>query len=116
MTASPADKEVAAFLIAYLSPFVNIIKINLYFEIFIIILLYICVFTTGNYHFNPIMSLFGYHYYEITIEMNEKERSYSYTYVLMTKKVIKDCRNVKTVVQISDYMLMEVEKRTSLHI
>jgi len=107
---APADKEVAAFLIAYVLPFLNIIDINIWTEIFIVAILYVAVLTTGNYHFNPVLSLFGYHYYEVTIELSEKGRSYSYTYVLMTRKVIKDCREVKSVIQVSDYMLMEVER------
>lgn len=107
---APADKEVAAFLIAYILPFLNIININTWTEVFIVAILYVAVLTTGNYHFNPVLSLFGYHYYEITIELNENGRLHSYTYVLMTRKVIKDCREIKSVIQVSDYMLMEVER------
>jgi len=107
---SPADKEVATFLIAYILPFLNIGGSNLYVQITIIFVLYIIVLSSSNYHFNPILSLFGYHYYEITLELNINENKYSYSYVLMTKKTIRDCKDIKKVIQISDYMLMEVEK------
>lgn len=105
---APADKEVAAFLIAYLLPLSNIITVNVWTEIFIVMLLYVAILTTSNYHFNPLLSIWGYHYYEITIESKDEDHSQSYTYILMTKKTVRNCKDIKRVVQISDYMLMEV--------
>ncbi len=103
---APADREVAAFLIAYILPMLNIVNLNIWTIVFIVGLLYIAILTTSNYHFNPILSLFfGYHYYEVEIEENNGEKT---TYILMTKKTIRSSRNVKKVVQVSDYMLMEV--------
>jgi len=103
---APADREVAAFLIAYILPTLNIVNLNIWTMVFIVGLLYIAMLTTSNYHFNPILSLFfGYHYYEVEIEENNGEKT---TYILMTKKTIRSSRNVKKVVQVSDYMLMEV--------
>jgi len=103
---APADREVAAFLIAYILPMLNIVNLNIWTIIFIVGLLYIAILTTSNYHFNPILSLFfGYHYYEVEIEENNGEKT---TYILMTKKTIRSSRDVKKVVQVSDYMLMEV--------
>jgi|GEM_PF-1846048 len=107
---APADKEVTAFLIAYILPLIGIVDTNFWTVIFIIVLLFIAVLTTSNYHFNPVLSLFlGYHYYEITIESEVNGKTYTHTYILMTKKTLKHCREVRKVVQISDYMLMEVE-------
>lgn len=103
---APADREVAAFLIAYILPMLNIVNLNIWTIVFIVGLLYIAMLTTSNYHFNPILSLFfGYHYYEVEIEENNGEKT---AYILMTKKTIRSSRNVKKVVQVSDYMLMEV--------
>jgi len=103
---APADREVAAFLIAYILPMLNIVNLNIWTIIFIVGLLYIAILTTSNYHFNPILSLFfGYHYYEVEIEENNGEKT---TYILMTKKTIRSSRDVKKVVQVSDYMLMGV--------
>ena len=103
---APADREVAAFLIAYILPMLNIVNLTIWTIVFIVGLLYIAMLTTSNYHFNPILShFFGYHYYEVEIEENNGEKT---TYILMTKKTIRSSRNVKKVVQVSDYMLMEV--------
>ena len=86
----PADKEVTTFLIAYILPFLNIYNPNIWVKIVIVSVLYLTILTSSNYHFNPILSLCGYHYYEITLELNMKGRVYLYSYVLMTKKTIKD--------------------------
>lgn len=104
---APADREVAAFLIAYILPLLNIVDLNVWMILFIIGLLYVAMLTTSNYHFNPVLGLFfGYHYYEVEIEgENSGEKT---TYVLMTKKTIRNSKNIKKVVQVSDYMLMEV--------
>ncbi|RLF94701.1 hypothetical protein DRN50_04955 [Thermococci archaeon] len=103
---APADREVSAFLIAYILPMLNIVNLNIWTILFIVGLLYIAVLTTSNYHFNPVLSLFfGYHYYEVEIEENNGEKT---TYVLMTKKTIRNSRSINKIVQVSDYMLMEV--------
>jgi len=106
---SPADKEVATFLLAYVLPFLNIGSSNIFVQIAIVVMLYMIVLTSSNYHFNPVLSLFGFHYYEITLELNIDDRKYSYSYILMTRKTIRDCRNIKKVIPLSDYMVMEVE-------
>ncbi len=108
---SLSDKEVSAFLVAYILPILSIVSLDLWTVLFIIFLLYVSMLTTGNYHFNPVLSLlFGYHYYEIEIEIEESkgETITFVTFVLMTKKTIKSARNIKKVVQVSDYMLLEV--------
>jgi len=106
---APADREVAAFLIAYILPLLSIINVNNLIILFIVGLLYISMLTTSNYHFNPVLSLFfGYHYYQVEIEGRDGERI---TYILMTKKTIKNSKNIKNIVQVSDYMIMEVSSK-----
>lgn len=103
---SPADREVSAFLIAYIFPLFNIVDLNIWTIVFIIGLLYVAMLTTSNYHFNPVLSLFfRYHYYEV--EIKEQGNGESTTYILMTKRTIRNCANIKKIVQVSDYMLME---------
>ena len=105
---APADREVAAFLIAYILPILSFVNLDLWTILFIVGLLYVSMLTTSNYHFNPVLSLFfGYHYYEVEIEDSNGEKT---TYVLMTKKTIRNAKNIKKVVQVSDYMLLEVGK------
>ena len=102
---APANREVAAFLIAYILPIFSFVNFNLWAILFIVGLLYISMLITSNYHFNPILSLFfGYHYYKVEIEDNGGKT----TYILMTKRTIKNAKNIRETVQVSDYMLMEV--------
>ncbi len=99
---STSDKEIIAFIIVYLLPLINkySFQINSKLLIFIIALLFISVWTTNSYHFNPLLGLFGYHFYEVTIEGD-------ITYILITRKNLVNSKQIKTVVQISDYMLLE---------
>ncbi len=104
---APADREVTAFLIAYILPILSFMKLNIWIILFIVGLLYISMLTTSNYHFNPVLGLFfGYHYYEVEIE---GENGGKIIYILMTKRTIKNAKNIRKIVQVSDYMLMEVE-------
>lgn len=103
---APADREVAAFLIAYILPILSFVNLELWTILFIVGLLYVSMLTTSNYHFNPVLSLFfGYYYYEVEIEESNGEKT---TYVLMTKRTIRNAKNIRKIVQVSDYMLMEV--------
>ncbi len=99
---STSDKEIIAFIIVYLLPLINkySLQINSKLLIFVIALLFISVWTTNSYHFNPLLGLFGYHFYEVTTEGDV-------TYILITRENLVNTKKIKTVVQISDYMLLE---------
>lgn len=104
---STSDKETVGFIIVYLLPLINqtSIQINFYLLLFILLIFFISLFTTNSYHFNPVLGIFGYHFYEVTIEGG-------ITYVLVTKKNLTNTKKVDNVVQISEYMILEVgEKR-----
>lgn len=63
------DKEVLAFLLAYLLPFIS--PENMAFEghcltgIYILAIIFIVVAHSGALHFNPVMGLLNYHFYEV---------------------------------------------------
>ncbi len=67
--------------------------IKLWTEIFIVVILYLAVLTTGNYHFNPVLSLFGYHYYEVTVELSE--RTIVFMHVCSNDKVIRSVKKLE---------------------
>lgn len=97
-----ADSEMIGFILAYLLPLIKetSLQLNPYLFAFIMVLLFIIVFTSNSYHFNPLIGFFGYHFYEVTI-------SGGISYVLISRKNIRNCRNIKKVVQISEYMILE---------
>ncbi len=71
------DKEVVAFLLAYLLPFIS--RDNLGFDgqwmtgAYILIIIFIVIAHAGTLHFNPVMGLLGYHFYGVR---NEEGSSY----------------------------------------
>lgn len=63
------DKEVLAFLLAYLLPFIS--SENMAFEgewmtgAYILAIIFLVVSHAGAFHFNPVMGLLGYHFYSV---------------------------------------------------
>jgi hypothetical protein len=56
-------------MIAYLLPVVSNgtidLRNNSFVSIIVMVILILCVFHTNTFHFNPLIGLFGYHFYEI---------------------------------------------------
>ncbi|WP_315118151.1 hypothetical protein [uncultured Clostridium sp.] len=100
-----ADGEVVGFLVAYLLPFVNFAsnEINKKVLIFIFILFFIVVWGTNSYHINPLITLLGYHFYEVTTSNN-------ITFLLLTKKDLRNTTSIKKVVQLTEYMVLDTRR------
>ncbi|MEW6508803.1 MAG: hypothetical protein AB1432_13770 [Bacteroidota bacterium] len=94
---STADKEMVSFIFAYLIPLLEISYPLLFFLLGLFVFI---VLTTHSYHFNPIFGLFGYHYYEVSIEGGT-------TFILMTKKTLMNTKQINSIVQLTDYILLE---------
>lgn len=79
-----ADKESLAFILVYLLPLAHSSNesFSLPVLIFVGCLFFFIVLNSNTYHFNPVLSFFGYHFYEVKIEggMN---------YILISKKNIR---------------------------
>jgi hypothetical protein len=100
-TVQNSDNEVVSYIFAYILP---LIGFDLKITLFIIFLYLFIVFTTNIYHFNPIIGLFGYHYYTISFENGT-------TFVLISKKTLMNAKEINSVVQLDDYTLLEVIKK-----
>jgi MFS family permease len=98
-----ADKEVVNFILIYLLPLINITHniINLPVLLFVAGMFFYIVATSNAYHVNPLLNILGYHFYEVTIEGG-------ISYVLITKRNIANCKIVSEIVQLSEYMILEV--------
>lgn len=96
------DKEIVGFLLVYLLPLINQSNnsVSLPVLIFIAVIFFFIVLNSHAYHFNPLLGIFGYHFYEVTIEGN-------ITYVLITRQNIADCKSISHVVQLTEYMILE---------
>lgn len=100
---APADKEVIAFWLAYLLPLIRESRINLTTMAVVLCIIFLSLLTTNTYHFNPVLGMLGYHFYEITTIDEIK-------YVLLTRKSLTNTKAVSEVVEISHYMLLDVSR------
>jgi len=97
------DREIIGFLVAYLLPLISQPSaplIDWRVAIFVLALFFMVVWGTHSYHFNPLLGMLGFHFYEVTTTGN-------ITYVLITRKDLRRTRSVGRVVQVSEYMLLD---------
>lgn len=100
-----ADSEIVGFLVVYLLPFVSLTSdtINEPVMGFILVLFFLVAWSTNSYHVNPILALFRYHFYEVTTSQN-------ITFLLMTRRNLRNTTSINHVVQLTDYMVLDTEK------
>jgi hypothetical protein len=104
--AKNSDKEVLAFLVAYLLPI--LIEHKILFKDFgittlaILLLLSIAVYHANAFDFNPLLGMFGFHFYEI-------EGDGSFPCLLISRRSLKKPAGEITVVQLFDYTFLLVE-------
>lgn len=102
-----SDNEVLAFLLTYLLPLFAQDKLDFNGDMItcatILLVIFITVYHSNTYHFNPILGLFKYHFFEVTTDSGM-------SYILLTKKPLKSSNTVSKIVHLSDYMVFEKEK------
>ena len=66
------DKEVLAFLVTYLLPFLSTDKMGFAGEwltgAYVLLIIFLVIAHAGAFHFNPVMGLLGYHFYAVKNE------------------------------------------------
>lgn len=66
------DKEVLAFLITYLLPFLSTEKMGFAGDwltgSYVLLIIFLVIAHAGAFHFNPVMGLLGYHFYAVKNE------------------------------------------------
>jgi len=101
------DKDSLAFLIAYLFPlftgkFPNISEREYWLlTVYVFAIMGLTVYHSNAFHFNPILALFGYHFYQITADKGMK-------YLLIAREVVRVQNPDIEVVKLSDYVYLEV--------
>jgi hypothetical protein len=99
----PADKEIIGFVLAYLLPLARGSQFD-GVPLFVALGVFLLVVMTSNaYHTNPLLGLIGYHFYEVTIE--------DVGYTLLSRRNLHNTKAIKTVVSLTDYMLLDVTKQ-----
>jgi cytochrome b len=103
-----ADKEVLAFLLAYLLPLIQKDTIgfnaNPIGAVVVLGLLFFAVFHSNAFCFNPVLAMFGYHFYEIKNESG-------ITNLVITQRLILSKEEAMIVVHVADYIFLEVEDK-----
>jgi len=96
-----ADAEILGFFLAYLIPFMgcSAIRYDLFNVIFIFAILGIVLWNSNHFHFNPLLGIFGFHFYEV-------KNSSNVTYILITKKTLLTTQSFQ-VVQLANYLYLE---------
>lgn len=63
------DKEVLAFLVTYLLPFLSTEKMGFAGDwltgVYVLLIIFLVIAHAGAFHFNPVMGLLGYHFYAV---------------------------------------------------
>jgi hypothetical protein len=105
-TVEAADRENIAFLLLYLLPLFTTDFATLNWDVWIpAVLIFGAVVATGySYHFNPLLGLMGWHFYKVGTREGV-------TYVLITKKQLRDAPGALEVGQLTEYIVMDVGGR-----
>lgn len=98
------DKQALAFLIIYLMPLFAGASID--FEAqpwtagYVILIIGVVVYHSNAFAFNPVLALLWYHFYEV-------ETAEGMTYLLVTRKILRQQKNSLKVVEIADYVYID---------
>lgn len=100
-----ADTESVGYVVAYLLPLVNAggPAVNLWVLLFVLFIFLITVWGTNAYHFNPLLGILGYHFYEVTTDSNV-------TFLLISPHDVRKSADVASVVQLTEYLVMVAEE------
>lgn len=102
------DKEVLAYLVAYLLPLLAKDSIDYRdspgVTAFVFGMIFLAVLHSNSFHFNPLLGCIGYHFYEI-------EADDGMTYLMITCKTVRKQKMTTKVVQLADYIFLEVEPK-----
>lgn len=97
------DREILGFVIAYLLPMLSQTTspvLDWRVAVFVLIVFFAVVWGTHSYHFNPVLGVIGFHFFEVTTEGQV-------TYVLITRKDLRHTQGVTEVVQVGEYMVLD---------
>lgn len=97
-----ADKEVVGFFIAYALPliFKGASDQDMGAWLLAGLMLMFVLWTTHALHVNPVLGLIGFHFYEV-------ETQEGVTYLLITKRTINNLKSITSVVQLTEYGILD---------
>jgi hypothetical protein len=101
-----ADSEIVGFALAYVLPILTATTttVNLRLLILGFCALAALVWGTNSYHTNPLLSVLGYHFYEIM-------STSGLTFVVLSKRTLRQVKTLTSVAFMTDYMALDLEGR-----
>lgn len=97
------DNEVVAYIVTYLFPLVAPADgVGLFGQALIVLILGVVLATSNAFTFNPVLTLLGYHFYEVKTEAGV-------TYLLVSKNDITDVKSIKTVGLLSKHLVLQLD-------
>ena len=104
--AEAADRESVALIVLYLLPLFTYKFTDLQWSVIIpcMLVLGVIVSTGYNFYFSPLLGLLGWHSYKIG-------DASGITYVVITKRQLRSARQEFEVVQLTEYLLLDVKGR-----
>tara|TARA_R100000388_G_C7209862_1_gene143035 strand:- start:282 stop:770 length:489 start_codon:yes stop_codon:yes gene_type:complete len=102
-TIEAADSENIAFMLLYLLPlFENgFASLNWVMTVPAILIFAGVIWTGYGYHFNPLLGLFGWHFYKVST-------AEGVTYILISRKEIRAAKQVMQVGQLTEFMVIDL--------
>jgi hypothetical protein len=99
-----ADSEIVGFALAYVLPILTATTttVNLRLLLLGFFTLAALVWGTNSYHTNPLLSVLGYHFYEV---MSTK----GLTFVVLSKRTLRQVQTLTSVAFLTDYMALDLE-------
>lgn len=100
-----ADTESVGYVVAYLLPLVNTGEpnVNVGVLIFVLGVFILAVWGSNTYHFNPLLGILGFHFYEVTTESGV-------TFLLISRTDVRRSADVKAAVQLTEYLVLASEE------
>jgi hypothetical protein len=98
------DNEVVAYVVAYLFPLIAPAQSVDYITFgFVLMVLALVLSSAHAFTFNPLLTLFGYHFYEV-------KSSAGVSYILLSKQDVTDVKQVNSVGKLTNYLMLDLTK------
>jgi hypothetical protein len=99
------DNEVVAYVVAYLFPMIAPSGSIDYLSFGFVLLVLAAVLSSAHaFTFNPVLTLFGYHFYEVKCKSEV-------SYLLLSRSDITDVKQVDSVGRLTNYLMIDLTRR-----
>ena len=108
-SAEVADQESIGFLLVYLIPLLRpqfeFAEVNLWMCFIFLLVFALFLSVSYSYHFNPLLGFMKWHFYRVKTQEG-------ISYVLITKKRLRNVMEPIKIGQLTEYILIELEEET----